>query len=54
MVRGQREKIQNTQKGDKRFEDEGRAGESISRGRPDCTVEIYMLWSPRRKSQCYK
>ena len=26
MVRGQREKIQNGQKGDKRFEDEGGAG----------------------------
>ena len=47
MVRGQREKIQNDQKGEKSFDDEGRWECSISRGGPDCTVEVY--WSEETK-----
>ena len=42
MVRGQKERIQNGLTGDKRFEDEGGAECSISRGGLDCTVEVYM------------
>ena len=42
MVRGQREKIQNGQMGNKRFEDEGGAGCSICRRELDCTVEVYL------------
>ena len=38
---GQKEKIQNGQKGDKRFEDEGEREYNISRGGLDCTVKIY-------------
>ena len=34
--------IQNEQMGDKRFGDEGGQECSISRGGPDCTVEVYM------------
>ena len=42
MLMEQREKIENEWKKDKRFEGEG--GEcSISRGRADCTVEVYKL-----------
>ena len=40
-MKWQREKIQNGQKGDKRFEDEGEREYNISRGGLDCTVEIY-------------
>ena len=40
-MRGQREKIQNGQKGDKKFEDEGERECNISRGGLDYTVEIY-------------
>ena len=42
MVRVQREKIYNGQTGYKRFGDENGARVSISRGGPDCTVEVYM------------
>ena len=40
-MRGLREKIQNGQEGNKRFEDEGERECNISRGGLDCTVEIY-------------
>ena len=39
---GQREKIQNGQKGHKRFEGEGVAECNIGKGGLDCTVEVYM------------
>ena len=42
VTRGQREKIQNGQMGDKKFEDDGGAGvKHLQRG-PDCTLEVYM------------
>ena len=42
-MRGQREKIQNGQTGNNRFEDESGRECRISREGPDCTVEVYML-----------
>ena len=41
-MRGQREKIYNRQMGDRKFGDEGRRECGISKGGPDCTVEVYM------------
>ena len=52
LVRVQREKVRSERKEDKRFEGEGRAESSISRGGQIEEWRYISGRSPRRKSQC--